>query len=125
VWYGVDFLSGHEYPSPFIAVWNTAVRLVSFIVVGWCVSKIRELLNREHETREALHRSLSEIKLLESFLPICAECRKIRDQQGQWQQMESYIGEYSNTQLSHGLCPDCYKKALKEPGLTGEKTTVP
>jgi hypothetical protein len=122
VWFGADILAGHVYSSPLYAVWNTTMRLASFLAIGWSVSKIRELLNAERRTAEALRRSLSEVKVLEAFLPICAQCKKIRNQQGVWQHLEVYFGEHSNTQFSHGYCPECAKKALTEAGLTDEKT---
>lgn len=82
VWFGADVLSGHTYASPAYAVWNTTVRLVSFLAIGWSVSRMRHALDRERNVKESLSRALSEIKVLEAFLPICAECKKIRDQQG-------------------------------------------
>jgi bacterioferritin-associated ferredoxin len=86
------------------------------------VSKIRELLNTERQTTETLRRSLSEVKVLEAFIPICAQCKKIRNQQGVWQQLEVYLREHSNTQFSHGYCPECAKKVMAEAGWTDGKT---
>jgi hypothetical protein len=120
VWFGADVLTGHTYTSNVYAVWNTLVRLVSFLAIGWSVSRIKLLLNHEREVTESLRRSLSQIKVLETFLPICAQCKKIRNQQGVWQQLESYIGQHSNTQFSHGYCPECSRKILEEAGLMDE-----
>jgi hypothetical protein len=121
VWFGADFLSAHVYSSPVYAVWDTAIRLVSFLVIGWSVSRMRQALVRERNTAESLRRALSEIKVLEAFLPICAQCKKIRNEQGVWEPLEVYIGQHSQTQFSHGYCPDCAKKALEEAGLIDEK----
>jgi hypothetical protein len=49
------------------------------------------------------------VKELESFLPICANCKKIRDNNQEWQPLEKYISEHSDTQFTHGVCPDCMK----------------
>jgi hypothetical protein len=98
------------------------LRFVSFLAIGWSVAKLKEMLDRERETAASLRKALSEVKVLESFLPICAQCKKIRNQQGEWQQLESYIGEHSNTQFSHGYCPECARKALEEAGLINKKT---
>jgi hypothetical protein len=122
VWYGADVLSGHMYSSPFYAVWNTTIRLVSFLAIGWAISRVRRALDHEHHTAETLRRALSEIKVLEAFLPICAQCKKIRNQEGIWQQMEVYIGQHSNTQFSHGYCPECVKKVLEEARLLNKQT---
>jgi hypothetical protein len=122
VWFGADFLSGHVHASHAHAVWNTTIRLVSFLAIGWAVSKMRQALDRERNNAEDLRKALSEIKVLESFLPICTQCKKIRDQEGVWQQLEVYIGQHSNTKFSHSYCPECAKKALEEAGLIGKLT---
>ena len=57
-----------------------------------------------------LKEALSKVKLLSGLLPICSNCKKIRDDQGYWNQIEKYIGEHSNAQFSHGICPECAKK---------------
>ncbi len=59
-----------------------------------------------------LKQALEEIKELKGVLPICAECKKIRDDAGYWQQLEEYISTHSEAVFSHGLCPECYEKAL-------------
>ena len=120
VWFGADVFTGHTYTSHLYAVWNTMVRLVSFLAIGWSVSRIRLLLDHEHEVTESLRRSLSQIKVLETFLPICAQCKKIRNQQGVWQQLEVYIGQHSITQFSHSYCPECARKIMAEAGLIDE-----
>jgi hypothetical protein len=117
VWFGADALSGHLFSSHAHAVWNTIIRLVSFLAIGWSVYKMRHALEREHSSAQTLRQALSEIKVLEAFLPICAQCKKIRTPQGEWQQLETYISQHSNTQFSHSYCPECAKKALEEAGL--------
>lgn len=57
-----------------------------------------------------LEHSAKEIKTLRGFLPICMHCKKIRDDQGYWTQMEAYISEHSGAEFSHGLCPECATK---------------
>jgi sigma-B regulation protein RsbU (phosphoserine phosphatase) len=64
----------------------------------------RNLLMRVTELEEALAR----VKQLQGLLPICSYCKKIRDDQNYWQQVESYISNHSEVQFSHGICPDCY-----------------
>jgi DNA-binding response OmpR family regulator len=72
-----------------------------------------ELKNRrdalEQRTRE-LEKALDEIKVLQGIIPICAACKKIRDDQGGWQQMEVYIAEHSDAEFSHSICPGCMKE---------------
>jgi hypothetical protein len=50
------------------------------------------------------------VKLLQGFIPICATCKRIRDDQGFWQQLEVYIGNHSEAEFTHGICPECTKK---------------
>jgi len=57
-----------------------------------------------------LKTALSEIKTLSGLLPICSHCKKIRDDSGYWQGVEHYIAARSDTQFSHGICPDCMEK---------------
>lgn len=61
-----------------------------------------------------LKESMSQVKLLSGLLPICANCKKIRDDKGYWTQIEEYIGSRSEAQFSHGCCPDCLKKLYPE-----------
>ena len=57
-----------------------------------------------------LQDALKNIKVLKGFLPICASCKKIRDDKGYWNQIESYIREHSEAEFSHGICPECAEK---------------
>jgi len=57
-----------------------------------------------------LQKAPSEIKKLSGFLPICASCKKIRDDKEYWNQVEVYIRDHSEAEFSHGICPDCQKK---------------
>jgi PAS domain S-box-containing protein len=57
-----------------------------------------------------LRAALAQVKTLTGLLPICAHCKKIRDDQGYWQQIEAYIRDHSEAEFSHGICPDCLKK---------------
>jgi len=58
--------------------------------------------------------ALNEVKTLSGLLPICASCKKIRDDNGYWNQIESYIGDRSEAEFSHSICPDCSKKLYPE-----------
>jgi sigma-B regulation protein RsbU (phosphoserine phosphatase) len=73
---------------------------------------------REEElcrSNEELQRALREVKVLRGLIPICASCKKIRNDGGFWQQLEEYIGEHSEAAFSHGLCQPCLKKLY--PGV--------
>jgi len=67
-------------------------------------------INQELEKSNAdLQKALSEVKQLSGMLPICAHCKKIRDDRGYWNQIEEYIKSHSKAEFSHGLCPECAK----------------
>ena len=71
----------------------------------------KEALQAEHDR---LLQALSEVKALSGLLPICASCKKIRDDKGYWNQIESYIRDHSEADFSHSICPDCAKKLYPE-----------
>lgn len=64
---------------------------------------------------DELQKTISEVKILRRFLPVCASCKKIRDDEGYWTQIEEYIHAHTDAQFSHGICPDCAEKLY--PGL--------
>jgi GAF domain-containing protein len=61
----------------------------------------------ESVARHAAERALAEVKRLQGMLPICSYCKKIRNDENSWEQMESYLSEHSHATFSHGICPDC------------------
>ena len=69
---------------------------------------------KNEEEREKLYLELKDalgkVKVLSGMLPICASCKKIRDDKGYWNQIEAYITKHSEVLFSHGICPDCVKK---------------
>jgi PAS domain S-box-containing protein len=71
----------------------------------------RRQLERERETLiDQLQNNLARIKTLEGILPICAHCKRIRDEEGQWHAVELYVRGRSNADFSHGICPICLQK---------------
>ena len=70
----------------------------------------QELLNLNRE----LKNSIETIKTLRGLIPICANCKKIRDDKGYWNQIESYIQKHSEAEFSHGICPECARKLYPE-----------
>ena len=73
---------------------------------------------RAEEAREKLiaelQEALAQIKTLSGLLPICASCKKVRDDTGYWNQIESYIRDRSDAEFSHGICPECAKNLYPE-----------
>lgn len=75
---------------------------------------IRSLQKELEDKNSQLQEALDNVKQLSGFLPICASCKKIRDDKGYWNQIESYIQNHSEAQFSHSICPDCAKKLYPE-----------
>ncbi|MDQ1336872.1 MAG: hypothetical protein QG552_3822 [Thermodesulfobacteriota bacterium] len=73
----------------------------------------RAEIEKDHVIAE-LKDALQKVKLLSGMLPICASCKKIRDDQGYWTQIEAYIRDHSEAEFSHGICPECMKKLYPE-----------
>jgi chorismate mutase len=61
-----------------------------------------------------LGEAIGEIKRLQGILPICSYCKKIRNDEGAWNQLEEYICKHSNAEFTHGICPDCFEKLKDE-----------
>jgi ABC-type amino acid transport substrate-binding protein len=84
--------------------------------------KEREKTQEEKEGLIAdLRLALNEVKTLGGLLPICASCKKIRDDKGYWNQIETYIKDHSNAEFSHGICPDCIERLYPEYASSGKK----
>ena len=81
---------------------------------------LAEVLARVHNMLEVrllhveLQKALEDVKLLSGLLPICMWCKKIRDDQGYWNAIEHYLGQHSEAEFSHGICPDCKRKYFEE-----------
>lgn len=69
---------------------------------------LRELKLRLHVAARILGFT-AQVQQLESYLPICAYCKKIRDDKNYWEQIETYVAARTGTRFSHGICPDCYQ----------------
>ena len=90
----------NENPSVLIITVNTIIRIILLLLITYLIKIVRKQ-----------QKLLSErINTLEKFLPICSFCKKIRDENNQWHNIESYITGKTDTEFSHSLCPDCAKK---------------
>ena len=91
-----------DVPEP--ELYTRFLILLTFIIFGFAVGHI---ISR-------LEKALYEIKILSGLLPICSSCKKIRDEKGYWNQIESYIRDHSEAEFSHGICDECYKKVIQK-----------
>jgi len=101
--------SHSEVESIFVLLVLVGVFLAAFIAfftVKHALKVEKELLNERNE----LQKALSEIKTLSGLFPICASCKKIRDDKGYWNQIELYIRDHSEAKFTHSICPPCAEK---------------
>lgn len=94
-------------------------------------SKIDKLLNQFSEVinthlelimkNKQLEKAMSEIKTLSGLLPICSYCKKVRDDSGYWENVDSYIHKHSNAELTHSICNECMEKYFSDEALKEKK----
>ena len=72
--------------------------------ISYIALRLIIMLDRSNSEREL---ALSEVKELSALIPICSSCRKLRDYKGYWDSLESYLSKHTNSELTHGICPDC------------------
>ena len=87
------------WASP-VSVLNALIRLVVFSILVYCIDR----LARQHRALQ------TEVRTLTGLLPICAVCKKIRNDANDWVVLEQYISDRSEASFSHGLCPDCLRQ---------------
>ncbi len=104
------------YFATVLALITGAAFLVAF--------RIRQLKQRERILEARVDEAISKIKVLDGLLPICAACKKIRDDRGYWNQLEIYIRDHSEADFSHGMCPDCARKLYPELFKCAEDQTA-
>jgi PAS domain S-box-containing protein len=105
----------HGYP-----IFDESGNIVQIIEYCVDISERKRAAEEREKLIVDLQKALQDIKTLSGLLPICASCKKIRDDRGYWNILEQYISEHSDAKFSHGLCPDCaermypdyYKKKL-------------
>jgi len=95
----------YEARAQFVRAGNRTLRLFS----------LRDVTERRLLI-EKLSSALADIKSLEGIIPICASCKKIRDDSGYWQQVENYVSSHTRARFSHGICPDCRQTLYPDLG---------
>ncbi len=93
---------------------NGAVASVEGIVQD--ITRQKQAETEREELILRLEKALGEVKTLSGLLPICAQCKKIRDDNNNWHQIEYYVREHTNADFSHGYCPECLNRELEKLG---------
>jgi hypothetical protein len=84
--------------------------LVVAVGAGFSHLRTRQLRARQRDLEAKVNEAVAQVKTLSGLLPICASCKRIRDDGGDWNQIEEYVRDHSAAQFSHGMCPECVRK---------------
>ena len=117
---GIDITDNFESLNKFIVIGDTVYqsfleKVIGFLLGIFLISVgiykwLPQVVSQIQQTKKALEEAENQVKVLSGLLPICASCKNIRDDNGYWNQIESYIEKHSDAQFSHGLCPECAKE---------------
>ena len=84
--------------------------IIGLVGISREINEIKQAEEQREKIIAELQEALDKIKTLKGLIPICASCKKIRDDQGYWNNVESYIKSHAEVEFTHGICPDCMKK---------------
>jgi ligand-binding sensor domain-containing protein len=87
---------------------------VALAIVAVPLLRVRQLRRRARDLDKRVEEAVRELKVLSGLLPICAWCKKIRDDRGYWSKIEQYLSARTEAQFTHGICPDCTEKMLSD-----------
>jgi len=109
-----DERMGRTIDNVIYPVFDTQGEVLALAVIGHDITerkKVEEALKEEHRR---LQQALDEVRTLRGIVPICAHCKKIRDDKGYWNQVEQYISDHTEARFSHGICPSCLEKEIRK-----------
>jgi len=114
------WLDGHIYSWVTISRFFITLTIIAIVGFGLESSRTRfsRLLSEKNQAllieKQQLEKALKDIKALSGLLPICSNCKKIRNDDGYWEQVEVYVRDHSEAEFSHGICPECVKELYPE-----------
>lgn len=109
--YGLSNFIGHMMKIfSFFLIYKAVVEFGISQPFEFLIAKEKENERQLQQERDQLRKALAEIKTLSGLLPICASCKKIRDDTGYWERIEKYVERNSTAKFTHGICPDCEQR---------------
>jgi ligand-binding sensor domain-containing protein len=113
-------LAPHFYQTS----WFYGLCALTLASAGAAAHRLRTRRLRQHarELSARVKTALAEVRVLQGLLPVCATCKKIRDEQGSWNEMETYIHAHSEADFTHGICPECAEKLY--PGYAKKRQAL-
>ncbi|MDM8554623.1 response regulator [Desulfococcaceae bacterium HSG7] len=100
-------LGAVDYITKPLQVEKVLARVTTHLTIRSLQKQLQEKNDKLEERNDQLQEALDDIKTLTGLLPICTNCKKIKDDEGYWSQLEQYFSSRSDVLFSHGLCPDC------------------
>ncbi|NTW06973.1 MAG: PAS domain S-box protein, partial [Syntrophaceae bacterium] len=97
-----------------VARYDASGRTIGFQGTIRDITEKRQVEEEREKLILDLQKTISQVKTLNGLLPICASCKKIRDDEGYWNQIEEYLRDHSEVEFSHSLCPECAEKLYPE-----------
>lgn len=113
-WVVADLAMARAAVPSGLRLWTGFNHFAAYAFLAWMVDRLHRSYSTERLAREEMERALEAVKTLEGLFPICAWCRRIRDDQGYWNQIEEYLAKQKGARVSHGICPECMEKARAE-----------
>jgi hypothetical protein len=95
------------------------------VYLGYALSRMINTLNKEianrketeeilQEERNKLREALDQVNVLSGLIPICSSCKKVRDDKGYWNKIDSYLQSHSELEFTHGICPECAREMYSD-----------
>lgn len=118
LWFSANVYLGHAYTQPLFGIWGGTVMLITFTAAALAANRIQVLLEHERQLNRSLAQALAKVKKLSGRLPICIGCKSIRDDAGDWHQIEEYFTQQSEDDFifSQAVCPHCRVSDAGGPG---------
>ncbi len=113
VWAVTDFIGRPEFNAG-LAVWNTWIQFGVFVTFSFISYRIFESLANQRSLNVELQAALAEVRKLSGLLPVCAWCKRVRDEHDHWVSLEAYVMDHSDADFTHGICPDCKDRRERE-----------
>jgi hypothetical protein len=106
---------------PPLSVFSEALIDSTFLVVivfpvlyFFLLRPLKVIFRNQEKLIIELQEALANVKTLRGLMPICAWCKKVRDDKGYWKEVEEYVRDHTDADFSHGMCPQCYVKVMKD-----------
>ena len=118
-WYVADLTSGRPLTHEFYRFWDSFNHFISFSLIAVLTGRLKLGFQREQALRENLDLTMKNLRELEGLLPVCAWCKKVRNDEGYWEELEAYLEPRTKAAFSHGICPECAARLKAETQQQG------